>query len=320
MGGNNGGNNGAEVLANMPAFEEHMKSFAEAKSAGEVPDGVRDEQDYQEYIAEKGARNAELAKDRAQILKNIETMENVYDKNLAISFLPLFLGKNLGDDKKDVSEEQRYGVLNGIISHIQNGNEGTLKDYLRSCENEAFKSGDYQMSRLFYDCGEEAEILELGNKIDKEEDATDDFDLNYDNKGYYFAKDYFQKNHETRKIAIAWAKEIAMADNEKITPIEKEKNHFILESLSENACNGNAEHLFDRDLNRCIERLERDVDEAINTSDDPRQAKISLYNSEILGIIWAKEIKDEMESRGEDYESYKKFLQKGKELISSEVQ
>lgn len=49
-------NIGAETLAQMPEFNEHMKSFNEAKQNGELPNGVRDEQDYQEYSQEKEAK------------------------------------------------------------------------------------------------------------------------------------------------------------------------------------------------------------------------------------------------------------------------
>lgn len=73
--GNSGENNGVETLANMPAFEEHMKSFAEVKQTGEVAEGVRDRQDYDEYQQEKQARLAEAQ----NFIKN-----SYYDENLPV--------------------------------------------------------------------------------------------------------------------------------------------------------------------------------------------------------------------------------------------
>ncbi|MBQ8985483.1 hypothetical protein IJ076_03015 [Candidatus Saccharibacteria bacterium] len=49
-------NIGAEVLMQMPEFSERMQSFSKAKQNGEVPEEVRDEQDYKEYTQEKEAR------------------------------------------------------------------------------------------------------------------------------------------------------------------------------------------------------------------------------------------------------------------------
>ena len=53
---------GVQSLANMPAFEQKIsqeRSYEEASRDGSLPEGVRDEQDYQEYLSEKNAREIE---------------------------------------------------------------------------------------------------------------------------------------------------------------------------------------------------------------------------------------------------------------------
>lgn len=55
-------NDGMQSLSKMPSWNEHIKSFEDAKKNNKIPEGVRDEQDYNEYAQEQAARLKE-AKD-----------------------------------------------------------------------------------------------------------------------------------------------------------------------------------------------------------------------------------------------------------------
>lgn len=75
---------GAAALENMPSFAEHMKTQNQEKpktfselDKSEIPDGVRDEQDYQEYLAEKNARNQEsIAEQKAALQEKAERVSS----------------------------------------------------------------------------------------------------------------------------------------------------------------------------------------------------------------------------------------------------
>lgn len=91
---------GADVLANMPSFEEMRRQNA-------VPEGVRDEQDYREYQAEQQARSAEQDKANKEaraeydehckrFITEVLDIKDSKDKNMAIVMLPtLTSGKNI---------------------------------------------------------------------------------------------------------------------------------------------------------------------------------------------------------------------------------
>ena len=90
-------NVGAEVLAQMPEFSKHMKSFSEARQNGEVPEGVRDEQDYREYSQEKESR---LNEARA-LIWNTYYDENARESDRYAEKIKDFLGS---EDLKAVVE------------------------------------------------------------------------------------------------------------------------------------------------------------------------------------------------------------------------
>lgn len=66
------------VLADMPSYEEMRRQNA-------VPEGVRDEQDYQEYLAERSAREAEsVATEQKEAAEKHERI-NTFEKRIALN-------------------------------------------------------------------------------------------------------------------------------------------------------------------------------------------------------------------------------------------
>lgn len=314
-----GGNNGAEELAKMPSFEEHMKSFDEAKRSGGLPEGVRDEQDYREYLAEKDARDAESNKLKNEALRKINEIKDPQDRDLAICFLPLFL------DPKEVSDEKapkslRYELMNGIVDHIRNGDEGTVADYLADCNKAAHESRNMPMSYLTYSYHEVSSVygFEFGNKVDREQ-ATDEIEIEYDGRSFSFGYEYISRRCvKDSKIVVAWAKEISENPSDEL--LGKEEQSYIIDTLSDISRGGeDADTILERQLHRHIKELDKNAKQAVERTGDPRTAEISLWNSGLLGTIWDQKIKDELKKRRECYDDYLEFLERGNKILEEEA-
>lgn len=142
----------ASALTEMPAYTEHMKNFENARRSNEVPEGVRDEQDYMEYREETGARLREAidfinqnfrsnfdvkdeevdeflnSKDLMTVVKNGISMEDLASADLIDTEMPpidvgnIFGGKKLIDGRKAELFSGAGGVID-IIGSIAAGIE-----------------------------------------------------------------------------------------------------------------------------------------------------------------------------------------------------
>lgn len=126
-------NVGADVLAQMPEFSEHMKSFNEAKQNGEVPDGVRDEQDYKEFLAEQEARNNEFKKFDNEIFEGIMSIEDPDDKDLATAILPFYYNDSLNDN--DASKQGRRVGIKAVVNYMYSDKSMSLEDTISKAAN-----------------------------------------------------------------------------------------------------------------------------------------------------------------------------------------
>lgn len=91
---------GAKTLASMPTFEELSKE--------DRPEGVRDEQDYREYLAEREAKRGEYKKADQEIMDGIRRIEDLDGRNLATAMLAVCYNKNRVDE---YGERDIYNVV-----------------------------------------------------------------------------------------------------------------------------------------------------------------------------------------------------------------
>lgn len=111
-------NIGAGVLESMPSFGEHMsthdekantKTFSEL-APDERPEGVRDEQDYKEYLAEREAKREEYEKADHEIMEGIRQIKSPKDRDLATAMLAACYNKYRVDENGDRIAENLAGM------------------------------------------------------------------------------------------------------------------------------------------------------------------------------------------------------------------
>ena len=100
----------------------HEKTYDEALREGVLPEGVRDEQDYREYLSEKNARAVEATEHDHAMANEIERIENPYDKNLVLSIIPRFYDEN-GDRRQ--KENEYFDSLSLAIEYANRNNSNT---------------------------------------------------------------------------------------------------------------------------------------------------------------------------------------------------
>ena len=89
QGGENNLSPEMQELADMAGKmgKTHEKSYEEAKRDGELPEGVRDENDYREYLEEKGAREAETEEQFKTIVEKIDSLDTDSEKRIFTAVL-----------------------------------------------------------------------------------------------------------------------------------------------------------------------------------------------------------------------------------------
>lgn len=118
----------ADVLANMPSFEEMRRQNA-------VPEGVRDEQDYREYQAEQQARSAEQDKADAEFaehskayISEITKLENPRDRYMATASL-----RYLTDAENKYRQGHSEKAQNVMLDYFNRDNKDeTLKNFIEN--------------------------------------------------------------------------------------------------------------------------------------------------------------------------------------------
>lgn len=145
--------NGAEQLSNMPSYEEHMagiiptaKTYEDRKREGSLPEGVRDEDDWNEYLAEKEARKREYLEKKAneekrgqQKLKLVaEKIENIQDENAKDFFIATLSGSGDNWDYNHRARVLADSAQDYVLSTENPGISG-FEDYYR----EMGRSDDY---------------------------------------------------------------------------------------------------------------------------------------------------------------------------------
>lgn len=129
----------ADVLANMPSFEEMRRQNA-------VPEGVRDEQDYREYQAEQQARNAEQGKADSEFIEHskayvaeVAKIENPSDRYLTTALLNEMTIKAENDKNRQTRALNTQNLMLEFINR-KNKNE-TIIGFIDSKINNLKASG-----------------------------------------------------------------------------------------------------------------------------------------------------------------------------------
>lgn len=129
---------GADILADMPSFEEMRRQNA-------IPEGVRDEQDYREYQAEQQARAAEQSKADAEFIEHsnkyiaeISKIENPQDKYMAIASL-----RYMTDVKRNKSRQNNTENAQDVMLEFFNRNDKnkTVRDFIANKVNTLIENG-----------------------------------------------------------------------------------------------------------------------------------------------------------------------------------
>lgn len=177
------------------------------------PVGVRDEQDYQEYLAEKTAKAAEtLQKDRAMV-GEISKIENRSTREIFTACLPLFYRNKNPRFQEPV--EWRHEILDAMLEYSRGGGDnGSFSQYMMDLGTQFYKAGEDHRGHIYQRLGagkmdslgrpDEFALpkgyfaqMEVGNRIEKdmEEHAHTRYAIN-DYWCYEMYKDRLKQGEE----------------------------------------------------------------------------------------------------------------------------
>ena len=342
-------NNSADVLSDMPSFEEHMSTkvlanhvdsehqsqdlmndYRRKRFDGELPDGVRDFQDYQEYLEMQKAKSEETTRHFDEIYNYIEQMENRHDRDLAIGLLGVLQpDKTIGGRK---NHEVNFKVFNDILETIKDSGGDSIEEFLHNKSKQALYSGDKETARASSSYLNALEITRIvfSNKMDQEKNKNDFFKIEYNGGKWLFletetspsvtrlSESELEWNKKAVYAARAWAKEIFNSAKQDDTLLETEHKQYLLGGLSEinNSCLSVKEKI-DRDSSNTAKKISKTIASATRNT-DPRSATVSLWDSGILEAAWDAEIREYIKQSVENYDDYlKTYLPRGLEKINS---
>ena len=157
---------GADVLADMPSFEEARRKNA-------IPEGVRDEQDYREYQAEQQARSDEQDKADAEFIEHsnryiaeISKIENSQDRYIAIASL-----RYMTDARKNKSRQSNTENAQDVMLEFfdRNDKDETIRSFIANKVNGLRENGASEEEINHYNLPNEyteyIEKIEKGAKI-----------------------------------------------------------------------------------------------------------------------------------------------------------
>lgn len=169
------GTTGVDALSNMPSFEEMRRQNT-------LPEGVRDEQDYRDYMMEQQARSAEKnnaeiedAKCNKEFCEEISKLEKPQDKYLAIALLDVMVnGTTYSFNDQDVFGRNRKNQ-SVLLEYINRDNkEETIDDFIDSKIDEARSNGsESDYDRYDYFPLNRVPVLEVGARIQASADNGD---------------------------------------------------------------------------------------------------------------------------------------------------
>ncbi|MBQ3445835.1 hypothetical protein IJG29_03910 [Candidatus Saccharibacteria bacterium] len=352
---------GAQALEGMPSFNEHMRAHEGATrerlfselSANERPEGVRDEQDYREYLAEMRARQAESLNKNKEILDGIKSVKKQDDRDFLISMLPYFAEKNSEEATSDGFKIKDSAIdlfQYALTSSKSNSNnpDFNLRDDLENVEGE-FMSRDFHVRKgsMDYFMLYEYPTLKKGQEIETlsstPEGTVFEYSKEADGLDAYFGEVRISNTLEgvaTKKIGVrtlgvnedgddaiallALGRDLMSKKNDEGAPSEEWKRVVKIRAI-EKIFNSN---FFGYTIDETVRDMIRDdtykimsevKGEMLNRNFDPTRAHtiaMSFYN---LGyLVTDDELRRDIREYESNHRAYLRRLEEGKKLLSTE--
>ena len=331
-------NRGAGVLSEI--------SFADAKREGEVPEGVRDEKDYREYLAEQEAKNKEYEKFDNEIFEEIMSIKDPDDRDLVTAILPSFYDWRLDyDGSRGKTDVARRVAMKTIVNYYKNGDKSTsLKDTMIELAREFWHNSGHPteddittgsiMASLFMHPHAKFDTLANGQKVEKM-DLTEakyvekqgargiysfmDAGTNYDMAVFAVTKG--NSLDDETKVVLTVANDIAKQINETDDAKKHTKGYNEIGTL------GNAyqlcwpdsidEYLL-KEQEEQVAKVVKSANNAINQDDYNEETSLPILDSGLADLLYTKELRDKIEDYTYAYERYKAGLKLGKSILAGE--
>jgi|GEM_PF-1421444 len=320
---------GTQTLSEMPSFAEHMaeiqeheKTFEEARSEGNLPEGIRDEQDYKEYLAEQKARNNETAEHDRALFSKIESIEDPYDRS--------FITAALGLSHKNGSHNT---IVPFCMDFIEQDEFSDIGDFLKSKRAEFSDANALTISQSAGVLSQ----LKTGATIEKEaasimeglrvlhddkvyyEDALNNFCDQNEIRASFICFPELQEHKEVNfnsGVAATIAKNIMRDYDENASAVEKNKNARMLEILAQ-LYNGHKDECR-RVVERGIGQLGRTLSDKVIAGDIPDHLwwKAPCFTvGDVIDIVAANEVSEKISSAERSHGFYSKVKSLGNEIL-----
>ena len=332
----------ADVLANMPSFEEMRRQNA-------VPEGVRDEQDYREYQAEQQARSAEQDKADAEFIEHsnkyiaeIDRIENPQDKYMAIASL-----RYMTDIKRNKSRQNNTENAQDVMLEFFNRNDKdeTIRGFIGNKVDGLRKNGASEEEINHYDLPieytEYMEKIEKGAKIQAVNDAeeTEEWLEEFNERVRRGAVDSdlvnFGEWEHTKKrpdsdrgIIVSMSDELGDEcwrlsnieydfDNDRVTRDRaRDYRDFAIDKLIYLSNYYTYGESFDRQINRMKEHFYSEVMECMEKkSSNEGYYRVDYYGA--MNMMAVMQVKDEFDEQKKKYESFQEQLAEGQQILDN---
>ena len=309
-----------DSLSNMPSFEDMRKQNA-------VPEGVRDEQDYREYLAEKQARAAEqekagseFAEHSKKYIAEIAKLEDSADKYMAIASLRHLTNERQNEHEKNDSINTQEVLLE--FFNRDNKHE-TIKNFIDNKINDLRNSGASEETINHYDIPkahadslesiEENARIHALNQADEEEclDELNSFMEEDDSlSGLEFDeyKTSEKRPASDRGILLSMATEL-LKDN---IHEENMNMHALNSTMIKHIAYYYNGQDFDRQSIPSNERFSEKMMHAL-------KGDYKVSPLEFLDMLAINELKSNLNIKKHSYSGFCKILDKGQELLNNSL-
>lgn len=332
---------GAGALSTVKPPEKIIETFEDAKKNDAIPEGVRDEQDYREYLAEQEAKNKEFEKFDNKIFENIMSIENPDDRDLATAILPYYYNDELDDEgargRKDIAKREG---MKAVVDYMNGDKKKPLEDALVDVGQKFFNDPEHDrwenarvsravFGRLDDDLDDLIEGQRLG-QLDVSEAESNEYTYKFvfspdkDRLGYgscRFERNIFFETEEEKdcaKVALNLANDLAKRINESDNYDDILKDQANLITLSNVYGSRIEESLEEEEQHRLSETLSSA--RKIMDSEDFNVSESSLPFSHtgLLGLMNIRELENDFKDYLRKNARYKKAVKVGRAILNGE--
>lgn len=306
-------------LADMPSFEERMAIF-DKKNA---PEGVRDAQDYKEYLEEMKAKEEEKANRDRIFAEEIDKIQDRDKRDIIVASLPViqrFVPEHLRD--KIVAETIDFGQEERTEGSFGEFWYKTTEKYFDSDDGRDFMKSLDQIRRL-----EEGKKIDDEKKLEEEEHSLGSRNLNFSLNKRRYGRSVFERNfridsdvlqerpEHDKLVVLKMVREIINDPN-----LEGEKDHLVIEKARCEArflkdfYEGEG---FSQQMEYYSRRIAQEAEDVLKNKGekDYRDLTIDLSRTGILGLTWLEDTADRFEENEFFYEVYSNSLKDGEKIM-----